>query len=933
MKKFSLLTLCIALVVAVIPTFFIKVTATDVAIEFELNEDKTEYAVKSIVNSGNTTDVEIPSTYNGLPVTAINDGAIQVSDPRINILTIPATVKYIGEVNFQANTVNYNVSVDNSMYTSEAGVIYNKDKSILYRCPSNITMTEFSVPETVKVINDYAFCGRIKKITVTIPEGVEKIGDYAFSGVRLVGCNLPDSIVEIGDFAFKEVVCSSDPFRIGPGIQKIGVAAFAGLTFSKTVINIEFNENSVFSTENDMILNNDKTELIVAFSGNYAIPETVKKIHPYAFYKIKSTSFSMPDSIEEIGDYAFSEAVLGYKEYGKRFPSSLKKIGDYAFYMADYRGPLVFGDSIEKIGAYAFYMCSELTSVTAGDSLKEIGEKAFANNQFALKSIVVPQTVITTLDALLSDNYSIKTIVLPNCITEIPNGLFSNSQELQRVTLGNSVTRIGSFAFSGCENLSFVNIPETVSEIGESAFEGCEALKEVSLSDRITKINDNMFKNSGLKEIVIPNSVTEIGSGAFYCTPLEKVLLSDSLTTISDSCFYYCYLLEYIKIPDSVTQVGNYAFDKCCSLVTVSLSENINQFGYAVFRDCEELQNITLPRVKTIPEEMFSGCIALKSFEIPEDVEEIGKKAFYSCKALEELNIPASVTIFGSDWFAGLTGLKAINFDEENTVYSSVDGVMFSKDKTQLVFYPGNLSNKRYVVPETTQKIISGAFGINPYLEEVVFQEGLIGIYDSMYGLSALKKVYIPSSVTTITNVFLKKNSYYNATVSDAVIYCEYGKCAYYTAVENGLNYVIMLDRYLLAEKNIDSIKLDKENNRLLISIDACRDLNEIMDTESGYFIEAKNTHYGYCGTGTTVEVKNYDDEVVAEYALVVKGDINGDSVCDTLDAMLLQIEMYSQSGSFSKEAFIAADFSQNNLINAADFQAITNYITEKDVS
>ncbi len=98
--------------------------------------------------------------------------------------------------------VSISVDVANPVFSSSNGVLFNKSRTVLIRCPGGFSGTH-AIQPGVTVIEDHAFSGCTKLTGVVIPAGVTTIGENAFSGCRsLNGLTLPDSLVLIGDEAF-----------------------------------------------------------------------------------------------------------------------------------------------------------------------------------------------------------------------------------------------------------------------------------------------------------------------------------------------------------------------------------------------------------------------------------------------------------------------------------------------------------------------------------------------------------------------------------------------------------------------------------------------------------------------------------------------------------------------------------------------------------
>lgn len=114
----------------------------------------------------------------------------------------------------------------------------------------------------------------------------------------------------------------------------------------------------------------------------------------------------------------------------------------------------------------------------------------------------------------------------------------------------------------------------------------------------------------------------------------------------------------------------------------------------------QTILSVAIPEgVKRLGSSVFDFCPYLKSVSLPESLRIIGGNAFYGCSALTELYIPAGVTMIDGLCF-GWSGLEAINVAQDNEFYTSVDGVLYTKDMATLVFYPRCKRSTSYTIPE-----------------------------------------------------------------------------------------------------------------------------------------------------------------------------------------------------------------------------------------
>ncbi len=159
-------------------------------------------------------------------------------------------------------------------------------------------------------------------------------------------------------------------------------------------------------------------------------------------------------------------------------------------------------------------------------------------------------------------------------------------------------------------------------------------------------------------------------------------------------------------------------------------NDNITITGYnGAGGDVEIPALIDGKSVNSIGESAFASCYCLTSISIPASVTSIGNYAFTCCYNLTSISIPTSVISIGKNPFGGSYNLAAITVETGNPAYTSEDGVLFNKAKTELIQCPGGKTGS-YTIPSSVTSI--GDAGFN--------------------GCSNLTSISIPTSVTSIGN-------------------------------------------------------------------------------------------------------------------------------------------------------------------------------------
>ncbi|MDR3011895.1 MAG: leucine-rich repeat protein [Chitinispirillales bacterium] len=191
-------------------------------------------------------------------------------------------------------------------------------------------------------------------------------------------------------------------------------------------------------------------------------------------------------------------------------------------------------------------------------------------------------------------------------------------------------------------------------------------------------------------------------------------------------------------------------YDMRSSITTVIIEDGVTSVGSSTFYNHTNITSVTIGNdVELIDVRAFSNT-RLASVTIPNSVTTLRNSAF-SNTSLTTVTIPASVTSIGTQVFLSSHNLTSIEVDENNAVYTSVDGVLFNKGLDTLITYPAGRRDTTYIIPHTVTVIGGSAFNSNRNLTSMNIPSGVRTIGDlSFSNTSYLTSVTIPSTVTSI---------------------------------------------------------------------------------------------------------------------------------------------------------------------------------------
>ena len=711
-------------------------------------------------------------------------------------VTIPDNVTSIGREAFQDCTSLKNIALSNGV--QHLGYVFGGCTALeSVTIPSGVTSMG-STFEGCTSLKNITFLGGVTSIkgafrnctaltTVTLPDGIEDITN-AFEGcTALTNVTLPRNLKTIN-------------------------GAFAGCASLTDIAVAE--ENPYFCTMSGIVYSKDQKTIVAYPAGRpdtaFAIPEGTTGIGNGAFYGCTNlTQVTIPEGVTSIGDCAFA----GYSTYDKNYtqhtvnmnltsvslPNSLTSIGGGAFQYCTKLESVVIPDGVTDIERGTFSGCESLQSISIPDSVTAIGGSAFSGCK-SLKSIAIPDGVTRIEGFAFVACESLESVVIPGTVTEIGNVAFNNGDHIKDVYfLGTKdawqKVSIESENEAITENATIHYFSEwtrekepTCTETGSETSTCSEADCGKTFTHEIPALGHSWDEGKVTK----PATETEDGVKTFTCTRcgekrtetlkivasgtcgaegdgsnLTWTLDSDGLLTISgtgamkdftsDESFMifpetpwnqHIKDIHKIVVSDGVTTIGNCAF-LACSAESILLPDSVERIGDKAF-GFTSISEIIIPEgVKSIGEYVFSNC-NLVNVTLPNSLESIGEFAFFCCNSLQQLLIPANVSYIGTLAFEACGSLKEILVDERNAAYSSLDGVLFNADKTEVIFCPSTRAGT-YVIPDSVMSIGAYAFAHCGELTDITFPDRLARIGDHAFsGCASLTRLTIPSGVTQI---------------------------------------------------------------------------------------------------------------------------------------------------------------------------------------
>lgn len=379
-------------------------------------------------------------------------------------------------------------------------------------------------------------------------------------------------------------------------------------------------------------------------------------------------------------------------------------------------------------------------------------------------------------DNAFNSNTAIKKAVLPSSIVKIGLGAFENCENLASVSLGTKVRSIGINAFYNTKIFSSKMNAKNVVYIGKYlvACDSDKSGRRLTVKDGTIGIADSAVMpqvvSSGgkIKNVILPNSVKFVGSNAFSNSKnITKITVGGKIERIGKDAFKGTgFYKNYAKVYSGAKYIGKYLCSGIYGKKSVKVKNGTTVIADGAFDFGDrksKLQKITMPSsLKTIGESAFKNS-KLKTVTVPKNVKYIGKQAFLGNKNLEKFKV-----------------------NKDSKYFSATSGVLFNKNKSDVICYPSAASRTAYSLPNSVKYIAPYAFAGAKNLKSVKLNNGLAFIGELAFlDCKNLNSVAVPDSVRRICSmafgaISVKEGSYeskpftlYGSESSVAKHYCE----------------------------------------------------------------------------------------------------------------------------------------------------------------
>lgn len=595
-------------------------------------------------------------------------------------ITVPATVTGIGSNAFGGIKIaEIQVEDGNRSFCSIDGVLYDQWKWHIIRYPAGKTDAAFTIPDTVKTIDGYAFFQNHHLTTLTMSDSVNVVCPNSISNLsKLTTLRLSDNITRLPAFALEnndsitEYVMPKNLVHIlNTAVQ--GCDSLARIVFQGDAVScdtsgpivlknpdctIAYPRNAAgwtdsYWTNNYKMEPYDPPEAETAAPATTAASTRVEPTEPQTLsvngitYTYSVTNQAATITAAELDAFTDESAMASLVVPAKLDDWPVTAIGDRVFIDNEQIQSVSLPKSIETIGEYAFYNCKNLSTVHFPGSLRKIGRYGFALCG-SLAEINLPQGLETLEAASFLCCYALREVVLPE-----------------------SLTTLGAIAFAYDHQLTTLHLPAALQldlKSSSPALAYMTGLREITVAAENPQLCavDGVLYDKDMTQLIsyppdkpdttftVPATVTCLGIHSMQSKHMTSITLPEGLETIERYCFTDSTALSAITIPASVTGIGMHGIG----------GEKIAEIRVeAGNRYYQAIDGVLYNKAGTILRQYPTGKTA-PTYAIPDTVTQIDAYAIYRNPYLTSITMTDHVTSIGVCAIAALPQLTALRLSD-----------------------------------------------------------------------------------------------------------------------------------------------------------------------------------------------------------------------------------------------------------------------------
>lgn len=574
---------------------------------------------------------------------------------------------------------------------------------------AEIDITNITLPNSITIIDSYAFLGCSEIINFVVPSKLQKIGNYAFQNCsNILSYDMPKTLIQIGVGAFDgnskmsqltfnsvaaPTIADGNIFSGTTSDLKVRVPIGGKASYVSNLSNRSFAENTYMygltgttpiAIYKDNIFRYIYYIDILNSSGGSSNPPTGRvEVYQTQTFSVTFT----PDTgnrIEAIYVDSSDENLVVVAEGDSQIQTFtniqsshlIEAVYSKMYIRLDINGgtgnqPLVvynddktqfkINDNIEptKSGKEFYYYSTNPDDNEKGQN----GTRYDLGLWYDLPSTTSSTTLYAIYLTPTSYTSTSEYVVVPKTVSAIAGSssknMFGSTSDstLKYITLHRNTITIGSFALYGCKTLTGISHSHGVVAIGEFAMSNCVELVKYRFAPFTQSVGVYAFAYDA-----------KLGS----ITNFENT----SVSQIADCMFLDCLSIYEIKLPNTIIAVGDGAFSGCLKLASIDLSKTkTSTIGAKGFANCENLSTIQLPTTLTIIDE--AAFIEDKNLRSVQNLEKtivstIGIRVFEGCSNLSSIKFPQTLSSLGESAFEGCSNLSSVS-GFENTAVTTLE--------------------------------------------------------------------------------------------------------------------------------------------------------------------------------------------------------------------------------------------------------------------